>query len=903
VTNKKDTRPRPLSARKITSRLVEPYVLFPLLAIVLLGVIWGTTASLVAAERASAEREASSASRGLVESYEAQVLRALREIDQALRIVQFAHERGGGRVDLAALKARGLLLPDLFFIVSLTDARGRVVAATRGGDLQDMSAQGHFRASRDLDILGVGRPVEVPGGEPRLHFSRRLASGGGFAGAVVVSVPASYFTSGYEESRLGREGVLALLGNDGVFRIRRTGEALGFGERVDYQPFLVATDGSIDASPRASANPWDGVRRFTSSRELFDFPLAVVVGLSEDEHLAAARAAATTYRWRAAGGSVALILMLGGLGWLGWKLARARVQASRVLQAIESSVNAIVITDLKRPGTPIDYANPAFEKITGYSAAEALGRDTSFLLGADTEQPGIEELRRARAERREGQAVVRSYRKDGSLFWNELTIAPVRDERGEVTHFVEVMNDVTEAKNYEAELARQANFDALTGLANRNLLKDRLTHAIAAARREGGSLAAIMLDLDNFKVVNDSLGHHVGDELLQLVAARLKACVRSSDTVARLGGDEFLLVTRASGQGRAESESTALVSKVLDAICQPVVVGGRSMRITASVGVSLYPQDGYDEDTVLQHADAAMYRAKELGRNRFQFFTADVHERIQRRLELHTSLRLAIEREEFELHYQPQVGLRDGEIVAVEALLRWRHPQKGLVPPSHFVGFAEETGLIVPIGKWVLNEACRRNKAWQDAGLPKVPIAVNMSAKQCEQSDVDQVVREALEASGLEARYLELEITESVSMADPQASVPLMQRLKATGVTLSIDDFGTGFSNLSYLPRFPVDRLKIDLSFVREIARDPGSLAVSEAIINMSHSLNLQVVAEGVETQRQLELLQARNCDTIQGFYFSPPLTHERLAGLLGEGRRLSYPRSPGVHDAPALVQ
>jgi EAL domain-containing protein (putative c-di-GMP-specific phosphodiesterase class I) len=266
-------------------------------------------------------------------------------------------------------------------------------------------------------------------------------------------------------------------------------------------------------------------------------------------------------------------------------------------------------------------------------------------------------------------------------------------------------------------------------------------------------------------------------------------------------------------------------------------------------------------------------------------------------------LRLALERGEFELHYQPQVGLSDGSIVAVEALVRWRHPQKGLVPPAQFIAFAEETGLIIPIGTWVLNEACRQNKAWQDAGLPRIPIAVNMSAKQCEQENVAEVVEHALAASGLEPRYLELEITESVSMADPQASVPLMQRLKATGVTLSIDDFGTGFSNLSYLPRFPVDRLKIDLSFVREIARDPGSLAVSEAIINMSHSLNLQVVAEGVETQRQLELLHARNCDTIQGYFFSPPVTGEVLAGLLGEGRRLSYPRTPGLHDAPVLIQ
>ena len=599
-----------------------------------------------------------------------------------------------------------------------------------------------------------------------------------------------------------------------------------------------------------------------------------------------------------------LILLLGGLGFLSWQLTRTRTRAARVLQAIESSVNAILITDLSRPGTPIEYANPAFEKMTGYTAKEAVGQDTRFLLGLDVDQPALEEIRQAVREKREGHAVLRNYRKNGTLFWNDLYIAPVRNDKGEVTHFVEVMNDVTEAKNYEEQLAHQANFDTLTGLANRNLLQDRLHHAIAAARREEGTAAAIILDVDNFKVINDSLGHRVGDAMLQKIAARLTATVRESDTVARLGGDEFVLVLNArhGDDAAIEADITVLVEKVLAAVSQPMQLGDRPLRPTVSIGVSLYPQDGGDADTLLRNADAAMYRAKELGRNRYQFFTADVHERIQRRLELHSSLRLGLERGEFELHYQPQVGLRTGQIVAVEALLRWRHPEKGLIAPAQFIGFAEETGLIIPIGTWVLHEACKQNKAWQEAGLPKVPIAVNMSAKQCEQPDVDEVVREALAASGLEPRYLELEITESISMANPDESVPLMQRLKQTGVTLSIDDFGTGFSNLSYLRRFPVDRLKIDLSFVREITTDPGSLAISEAIITMSHSLNLQVVAEGVETQGQLDLLGARNCDSIQGFFFSPPVTHEALARLLGEGRRLQYPHTAGVHDAPALI-
>ena len=909
--------------RRGLSRLAEPYVLFPLVALMILAFIWGTTYNLIRVERTAAHRAAATTSLEILDTYEAQVVRALREIDQALKLVKFAYEKGAGSVQLGELRGRAMLPPDLIFAVSIADTNGNVFASTRAGRAPNVAGEDFFRRQRAAEVFAIGWPQLAPGDkEWKLSFSRRLnAPNGAFAGVAIVTVPAAYFVSGYEPAKMGERGMLGVLGADGVFRARRTGETLRFGEVTDYAS-LVPRGERLESPTPVTTNAWDGTRRFTSARELFEFPVAVVVGLSEDEYLAPVNERIDSYIWRALGGSALLLAFLAGVGYLSWQLTRMRATANRQLReeidtrrqaeaalrlrnrAIDSSINAILIMDVGRQYYPIDYANPAFEKITGYSAAEAIGRNIGFLVGGERDQHGMQEIQMALRERREGHAVLRNYRKDGSLFWNDFHIAPVRDEEGNVTHFVGVMNDVTEAKTYEEQLARQANFDTLTGLANRNLLQDRLHQAIATAKRSNSTVAAVFLDVDNFKLVNDTLGHNLGDELLQRIAARLKSCVRETDTVARLGGDEFVLLlvnpahgaetpfgVRKDGEASSsslESDITLLMHKLLTNISHPLTIGGRDLRPTCSIGVSVYPQDGDDADALLRNADAAMYRAKELGRNRYQFFTADVHERIRRRMELESSLRFAIEREEFELFYQPQVSFHTGQIVGVEALLRWRHPHKGLVEPSHFIGFAEESGLINPIGTWVLQKACAQAKAWQDAGLPAIPVAVNMSAKQCERQDIDLVVQRALKAAGLAPQFLELEITESISMANPEQSVPLMERLKQTGVNICIDDFGTGFSNLSYLKRFPVDRLKIDISFVREIATDAESLAIAEAIITMSHSLDLEVVAEGVETEAQLELLAERDCDILQGYYFSRPLTAEAMGFLLREDRRLA---------------
>jgi diguanylate cyclase (GGDEF)-like protein/PAS domain S-box-containing protein len=883
----------------MTSRLGEPFVLFPLIALVLIGVVWGTTLNLIRVEHGAARASAATAALEAADTYEAHVVRAMREIDQTLKLLALVHDRDDGKVDLKLLRERGLLLPEILFSVTVQGRNGEILSTTRPADAKNLGIAVFLREATHADAIAISRPVWSDADkEWKMHFRRALVRGDrGGDGAVVVSVSASYFVSGYEPSKLGAAGVLGLVGRDGVFRVRRTGDAIVTGDEVDYRA-ISALAKSEEA--RLSDNSWDGHRRYTAARELFDYPLALVAGVDEAELLTPVQERTRTYLWRAVGGTAFLVLLLGLLGRVSWQLGRTRIEANDKLnrevavrrqkevelnlrnRAIESSVNAILIIDAAT--RRIQYANPAFESITGYVEADATGREMQFLLGEERNQPGMHEIVLAMREKREAHAVLRCYRQDGTPFWNECFVAPVRAEDDDiVTHYVAVMNDVTESKRDEEQLAHQANYDALTDLANRNLLQDRLAQAIKAARRDGSSIAVVFLDLDNFKLVNDSVGHDMGDELLQEMARRLKASVRDTDTVARLGGDEFVILmqNRKAAPGVVEGDITTLMDKLLGAIAEPVNVGPRRVRPTGSIGVSVYPQDGADATTLLSNADAAMYRAKELGRNRFQFFTADVHERLRTRMELESSLRHAIEREEFELHYQPQVALSTGRIIGMEALIRWRHPERGLIGPAHFIGFAEETGLIVPIGHWALREACRQNKAWQDAGLPKMPVAVNMSVKQCEQPDVVEVVQKTLRDSGLEPQYLELEITESISMADPERSVPLMQRLKALGVIIAIDDFGTGFSSLSYLRRFPVDRLKIDLSFVREIATDSSSLAISEAIITLSHSLALEVIAEGVETEEQLTLLGSRDCDYMQGYFFSPPVPAAQLGDML----------------------
>ena len=579
---------------------------------------------------------------------------------------------------------------------------------------------------------------------------------------------------------------------------------------------------------------------------------------------------------------------------------QARRQAEQALRmrerAIEASNNAVIITSAAAPNFPIEYVNPAFERITGFSAGDVIGKSCAILWGRDSEQSGMREILQSGIEQREGHATMRNYRKDGTPFWCEIFIAPVRDDNGTVEHFVAIQYDITETRHYQEELETLANRDNLTGLANRNLLNDRLNQAIVHASNHGETLWIAYLDLDHFKFVNDTVGHKVGDRLLRQVARRLEAGLRNSDTIARVGADEFILILeeRSDELGVAED-----LQQLLDAIAKPLTDDGHDFFLSGSIGVAAYPNDGSDGETLVKHADIAMYRAKELGRNNAQFFTATMNQRALERLRIESDLRNALERNELLLHYQPQVDLHTGRVLGVEALLRWQHRELGMVPPGRFIGLAEETGLIVPIGAWVLQTACRQLKQWQEEGLGPLRVAVNLSARQFGQKDLVESVAEILVETGLDPACLEIELTEGLVMTDVERAIGVLRNLKFLGVKLSIDDFGTGYSSLSYLKRFPIDVLKIDQSFVRDITIDAEDAAIAAAIISLAHSLKLQVIAEGVETEAQLTFLRRHNCDQMQGYYFSRPVPAAELQQMLKTGAGLA----PSSERNEALTQ
>jgi diguanylate cyclase (GGDEF)-like protein len=744
--------------------VTERQALFPLIAALLLAVIWGTTLGVVKVEHYDAERAAAVSTRELLMTYEAQVVRAVREIDQTLKLVKYWHEREAGRGVLSELKDKGLLPPELLFVVSIADRDGAVVDSTPTLERPNVADQDYFLKQRDSDAIFIGQLPKGPTGDAKLHFSRRLnAPDGTFAGVVIVAVQADYFVSGYDPVKLGAQGVIALVAPDGIVRVRRTGDAVFSGDVIDYASEVAATN-SAATDDTATTSSWDDVRRWSVALELYGYPLAILVGLSADEQLASAEIKMRSYVWRSIGGSFLALLLAGLLSRMSGQVAGSRLR--------ESEANL------------------------------------------------------AHAER--------------------------------IEHL--------------------AYHDALTGLPNRSMFSKLLTERISEARRYDRKLAVAFLDLDRFKQINDTLGHEAGDQLLKEVATRLKGCVRDSDTIARLGGDEFVVLLPELGD---DKYAATVAEKVLSVIARPFTLIGHEFRVTASIGISTYPGDGLDEQSLTKNADIAMYQAKAEGKNNFQFYSEKLNANSLERLTLESSLRHALERNEFRLHYQAKWDIASGRITGMEALLRWEHRDVGTVAPMRFIPIAEETGLIVPIGRWVLKTACLQSVAWQRQGLPRLSIAVNLTARQFTDEHLLQDVSSILKATGMDPRLLELEVHESLLIQDVEKTLRILAGLKALGIKIAVDDFGTGYSSLATLQRFPLDTIKIDRSFIRNVVGNPADTGLADAIIAMGKNLSLTVVAQGVETREQADFLRTHACDELQGFYFKRPLPADQFAQLL----------------------
>ncbi|VAX07065.1 diguanylate cyclase/phosphodiesterase (GGDEF & EAL domains) with PAS/PAC sensor(s) [hydrothermal vent metagenome] len=547
----------------------------------------------------------------------------------------------------------------------------------------------------------------------------------------------------------------------------------------------------------------------------------------------------------------------------------------QLTRIFESTLEGILITDEKGV---IQSVNPAFTLITGYSAAEAIGQTPAMLKSDRHDAEHFRAMWQALVQNGQWEGEIWNRRKNGEIYPQWLVLTAIMDNEGNPSQYVGLFNDITEQKKNEERIRHQAYHDALTELPNRLLFNDRLQVALAQARRTDEQLAIMFIDLDRFKNINDSLGHSVGDQLLQGMAQRLLDCTRDEDTVARMGGDEFTVMLP---RIRLLGDVDQVARKVLDGLSKPLRVEGHELVVTASIGISLYPDDGKQAEALMKNADSAMYSAKEQGKNKYQFYSADMNASAMEHFTLETQLRHALEHEEFVLHYQPQVEINSGRLIGFEVLVRWQHPELGLVLPGKFITLLEETGLIVPVGEWILNQACRQNHAWREAGLAPVRVAVNFSSHQFREVPVSQVVAQALKDSDLSADGLEVEITEGVLMDDIEQSCETLQQLRDMGVAIAIDDFGTGYSSLSYLKQFPVDMLKIDLSFVRDITCNPQDMEIVTSIIAMAHGLELGVIAEGVETEEQLQLLSELGCDQIQGYLTGRPLASEQATELL----------------------
>jgi diguanylate cyclase (GGDEF)-like protein/PAS domain S-box-containing protein len=772
--------------------------------------------------------------------------------------------------------------------ISLVDGEGRTMASglrenVEHAGVQDRDYFIYHRVPGNTGLF-ISQPLKSRvSGIWMFTISRRLNNPDGSLKLVLVAgLPIDYFDTFYRSLGSGSDTRLMLLRGDGQVLVESPATQPQRARSIAGDPVLASYLERSTGSFERTASAADGLDRIVGYAGSRDHPLIAVTWLSRNEVLSPWR---KRVEESALVGVVSTALLLALIALLRRQLnvlldGKADLEEKNeslamAAQVFETSLHAIAI--LSADGIFMR-VNKAFSDITGYGHDEVIGRNLDGLgagfLSAETRAT----ISAALDEDGSWQGESHVMTKQGVELTIKESVSLLRDANGVVKSVVAIFQDVTEQKISERRLHQLAHFDVLTNLPNRRTFADRIQHEIDLAVQRNTMIAVVFIDIDHFKTINDSLGHATGDLVLQAVANRLRACLRIGDTVARIGGDEFVVLL----EGNSKRDTFERVAtKLADSLTDAIDIDGREMYVAASMGISVFPQDGTDSETLLRNADTAMYRAKTAGRNCWRFFDESMALHATRRLELEMALRRAAERSELVLYYQPQRSLHNDRIVAVEALLRWERPGRGMISPMEFIPLAEDSGLIVPIGEWVLFAACTQAASWWHHDKIELRVAVNIAAKQIHHKGFVEQVRDALAMTGLPAEFLELEITESSIIENVEETVNKLHQLKALGVSVAIDDFGTGYSSLSYLKQLPVDRLKIDRSFVKDTPDDIDDCAIVRTIISMSHNLGLSVIAEGVETQRQLDFLRAQHCDEIQGYLLSVPLPAAQVTGLL----------------------
>ena len=867
--------------RKFKANLPSSCAAIALLGLLLTAGIWAYTIVRTQTEATATVNSEIEKNENLALALEEQTIRVIENIDQLLLIIKDQVQHNGASLSLNRLITPNAIDPGAYTFVGVLDIKGNVVASAQPAPPTNLGDRDYFqRHKRDASerlLIGKARIGRISGREA-IQFSRRInRPDGSFGGVAIIAVDPRLFTALYKKTRLNPTDMICLVSRDGITLARRIGLRSSFGDDITrtalFKQFDDAPDGRFSIKTTL-----DGVVRYVSGRKLDDYDLIVTVGTTEAGVLAQVRQRTRTIYYEAGLKTAILWLFCGILIVILMRQRRSEMRIRSQASLLDKAQDAIIVRTMDHK---IVYWNKGAERLYGWSADEAIGKAITDFLTGDREVSEI--ATNAVIAGGEWRGEILQRHKSGSMFTVEGHWTLVSGEAEEQQSIFEINTNISQRKVAERKIQHLAYYDSTTGLPNRIYLQDRLSSALERSARTGRPGALLLIDLDNFKTLNDTLGHDKGDMLLQEVAARLQLNARRVDTVARLGGDEFVMML----EDLAEQEETAgnqvntVGEKILVALSQPYELDGALHHTSASIGITLFYNNEDQASELLKRADMAMYQAKAAGRNTMRFFSPAMQAAVSRRAMLEADLREALNRGEFLLLYQPQVDC-NGRIAGAEALVRWQHPQRGLVSPAEFIPLAEDSGQIFPLGLWVLETACKQLASWAaDPAGAALSISVNVSARQFQHPHFVDILLDVLQRTGANPHRLKLELTESLFVTDMEIAAAKMNTLKAQGVEFSLDDFGTGYSSLSYLKRLPLNQLKIDQSFVRDVLTDTNDAAIAIMIVALARSLGLEVIAEGVESAEQRNFLFEHGCPLYQGYLFSRPVPIAQFEVLL----------------------